>query len=86
MVFYETSDSWTNKVQKNLSHYERKFIVHTETDILFASPNMLEANKWRIAYQTAHGLGDVLSLYFVPRHFGSVRLRMLKVRSIVTGQ
>jgi hypothetical protein len=80
MVFYETADNWTNKVLKNLPRYERKFIVHTETEILFESADMLEANKWRIAYQTANGLGDVMSLYFVPRHFGEVRIRMLKVR------
>jgi gag-polyprotein putative aspartyl protease len=86
MVFYETADNWTNKVLKNLPRYEHKFIVHTDTEILFESADMLEANKWRIAYQTANGLGDVMSLYFVPRHFDSVRIRMLKVRSILTGQ
>ena len=86
MVFYETSDNWTNKVDRNRIRYERKFIVHTETDILFASADMLEANKWRIAYQTANGLGDILSLYYVPRYFDAVRIRMLKIRSILTGQ
>jgi hypothetical protein len=86
MVFYETADNWTSKVLKNLPHYERKFIVHTDTEVLFDSTDMLEANKWRIAYQNENGLGDVMSLYFVPRHFGEVRIRMLKVRSILTGQ
>lgn len=86
MVFYETSDNWTNKVNKDRARYEHKFIVHTETDILFESVDMREANKWRVAYQTANGLGDVLSLYFVPKHFDAIRIRMIKVRSILTGQ
>lgn len=86
MVFYETSDNWTNKVSTNRARYERKFIVHTDTEILFESADMLEANRWRIAYQTANGLGDVMSLYFVPRHFDAVRVRMIKVRSVLMGQ
>ncbi len=82
MVFYETADSWTSKVLKNLPQYERKFIVYTDTEILFESADMLEANKWRIAYQTANGLGDVMSLYFVNPHFGQIRIRMLKVLGV----
>lgn len=75
---------WQEIVYDYLDQYEGKFVVHTETAVLFSDEDMRVAENWiqlnRSKFQ------DVLRLFLVPKHFGSVRLRMLKIKSLSAGE
>ncbi len=64
--------------------FEAKFVVHTDAEVVFVTENFREANDWRVANLERYK--DELMLFLVPRNFGLVRLRMLKVRSLTTGE
>lgn len=75
---------WTDVIRKNPSIYEGKFVVHTDTDILFASENMKEAGVF-LTNNSSNYL-NISGVFLVPHDFGAIRLRMLKIKSLTTGE
>ena len=59
-------------------------MIHNEKEILFVSPFIKEADDWRKSKQLQYA--NALRLFLVPYHFGSVRLRMLKIKSLSAGE
>jgi predicted aspartyl protease len=76
--------NWQDKILDKPSLFEGKFVVHNETDILFFHDNMIIAENWLHENQKLYS--EILRLFLVPRHFGSVRLRMLKIKSLSAGE
>ena len=64
--------------------YEGKFVIHNEINILFVGTTIKEADDWRKNQQVQ--FSSPLRLFLVPHHFGSVRLRMLKIKSLSAGE
>ena len=75
---------WTDIIRENPSLYEGKFIVHTDTDILFASENMKNAQIF-LTSNSSNYL-NISGVFLVPHDFGAIRLRMLKIKSLTTGE
>ncbi len=71
-------ESWLKQISDNPTQYEGKFVIHNEKEILFVSPFIKEADEWRKSKQLQ--FANALRLFLVPYHFGSVRLRMLKIK------
>ncbi len=80
MVTEIKKEYWTDVIRKNPSIYERKFVVHTDTDILFASDNMMEAENFLKINRSNYS--NISGVFFVPHDFGAIRLRMLKINSL----
>jgi predicted aspartyl protease len=76
--------SWQDKIKEQIALYEGQFVVHDATDILFVHQDMLTAENW--IHQNKVNFNDTLGLFLVPNHFGSVRLRMLKIKSLAAGE
>ena len=77
-------ENWLKQISDNPSQYEGKFVIHNEKEILFVSPFIKEADDWRKSKQLQYS--NALRLFLVPYHFGSVRLRMLKIKSLSAGE
>ena len=77
-------ENWLKQISDNPSQYEGKFVVHNEREILFVSAAIKEADDWRKSKQIQYS--NALRLFLVPYHFGSVRLRMLKIKSLSAGE
>ena len=77
-------ENWLKQISDNPSQYEGKFVVHNEKEILFVSSIIKEADDWRKSKQLQYT--NALRLFLVPYHFGSVRLRMLKIKSLSAGE
>jgi len=75
---------WVQQILKTPSEYESKFVVHNEEHILFSSAIMLEAEVWIKLNQP--NFTEELMLFLVPNHFEQVRLRMLKIKSLSSGE
>jgi predicted aspartyl protease len=75
---------WQEIVYEYLDLYEGKFVVHTETAVLFSDDDMLVAENW--IQLNRNKFQEALRLFLVPKHFGSVRLRMLKIKSLSAGE
>ena len=75
---------WQEIVYDYLDQYEGKFVVHTETAVLFSDEDMRVAENW--IQLNRYKFQDALRLFLVPKHFGSVRLRMLKIKSLSAGE
>jgi hypothetical protein len=75
---------WEDIIRKNPSQYEGKFIVHSDTEIFFAHENMIEAENFLRKNDTEQFKG--LGVFLVPHYFGMIRLRLLKIRSLMTGE
>ena len=58
--------------------------MHTDKDILFASENMKEAENF-LKNNTAN-YSNISGLFLVPHNFGAIRLLMLKIKSLTTGE
>jgi hypothetical protein len=84
MVIVEKKEYWTDIIRKNPSAYESKFIIHNDTEIFFVHENMIEAEKFLKQNEADYLKG--LGVFLVPRDFGAVRLRLLKIRSLMTGE
>lgn len=76
--------SWQDKIKEQIALYEGQFVVHDATDIFFVHQDMLTAENW--IHQNKVNFNDTLGLFLVPNHFGSVRLRMLKIKSLAAGE
>ena len=79
-----SAQAWVQQILKTPSEYESKFVVHNEERILFSSANMLEAEVW--IKQNQPDFTEELMLFLVPNHFELVRLRMLKIKSLSSGE
>lgn len=86
MVADKKKEYWTDIIRENPSIYEGKFIVHTDTEIFFASDNMFEAENFLKSNRTDSDSSKKLGLFLVPHHFNLIRLRMLKIKSLMTGE
>jgi hypothetical protein len=84
MVIDKKKEYWTDVILKNPSKYEGLFVIHNETEILFAHEDMIEAEKF-LKKNNANYSND-LGLFLVPHQFGLIRLRMLKIQSLMTGE
>ncbi len=84
MAHLETEKNWQEKIFENPSIYEGKFVVHIETEILHTEEDMLKAENW--IHQNKQFYTEPLRLFLVPNHFGSIRLRMLKIKSLSSGE
>jgi predicted aspartyl protease len=84
MVIDKKKEYWTDIIRENPSAYEGKFVVHTDTDILFVSENMKEAENFLKSNSTNYS--NISGLFLVPHHFNLIRLRMLKIKSLTTGE
>ena len=78
------TQNWMKPIWDNPENYAGKFIVHNEKNVLFISNDIKEAHKWCTSQQSQYD--TLLCLFLVPRHFGSVRLRMLKIKSLSAGE
>jgi predicted aspartyl protease len=77
-------ETWLNQIAENPKQYEGKFVIHDGKNLLFVSPTVKEADDWRKSQQVQYAMP--LRLFLVPYHFGSVRLRMLKIKSLSAGE
>lgn len=77
-------ENWIKQISDNLQQYKGKFVVHNEKNVLFADKNLKEAENWRKNWQAKYD--NNLRLFLVPVHFGSVRLLMLKIKSLSAGE
>jgi hypothetical protein len=84
MVSETKKEYWTDIILKNPSPYEGKFVVHTDTGILFISEDMSEAENFLKKNSTE--FFNSLGIFLVPHQFGAIRLRMLKIKSLMTGE
>lgn len=84
MAIEKQKEYWTDIIRKNPSPYEGKFIIHSETEIFFVHDDMIEAEKFLKNNDDEYLKG--LGVFLVPHHFGMVRLRLLKIRSLMTGE
>lgn len=75
---------WEDIIRKNPSPYEGQFVVHNETDIFFVHKDMMVAQAFLKKHNADYD--NDLGVFLVPHHFGSVRLRMLKIQSLMTGE
>jgi hypothetical protein len=75
---------WEDIIRKNPSPYEGKFIIHSDTEIFFVHENMIEAENFLKKNNADYLKG--LGVFLVPHHFGMIRLRLLKIRSLMTGE
>ena len=78
------TQNWMKPIWDNPKQYEGKFVVHDEKNVLFISVDIKEADDWRTKNQIQYEIA--LHLFLVPNHFGSVRLRMLKIKSLSAGE
>lgn len=78
------TQNWMKPIWDNPKQYEGKFVVHDEKNVLFISADIKEADDWRTKNQIQYEIA--LHLFLVPNHFGSVRLRMLKIKSLSAGE
>lgn len=77
-------ENWLEQISKNPKLYEGKFIIHNEKKVLFTGLTIKEADDWRKNQQVK--FENNLRLFLVPFHFGSVRLRMLKIKTLSAGE
>jgi Aspartyl protease len=84
MAIDKKIEYWTDVIRKDPSKYEGQFVVHNETDIFFTSEDMIEAENF-LKKNNPFYFND-LHMFLVPRQFGLVRLRLLKIRSLMTGE
>jgi predicted aspartyl protease len=77
-------ETWIKQISNNPQQYKGKFVVHNVQTVLFASTSIKEASNWRQNQQALYP--NNLRLFLVPRHFGSVRLLMLKIKSLSAGE
>lgn len=84
MATEQKKEYWTDIIRKNPSAYESKFIIHNDTEIFFVHEDMIEAENFLKKNDADYLKG--LGVFLVPRHFGAVRLRLLKIRSLMTGE
>ncbi len=75
---------WQDSILEQIALYEGKFIVHNTTEVLYYDDNMLIAENW--IRENKANFDERLHLFLVPKHFGSVRLRMLKIKSLSAGE
>jgi gag-polyprotein putative aspartyl protease len=78
------SQIWMQEVLKNSKTYEYKFVVHNATTVLFASENLRETQAW--VKDNEGRFEEELSIFLVPNDFGAIRLRMLKIKSLSSGE
>jgi hypothetical protein len=78
------SQIWMQEVLKNSKTYEYKFVVHNTTAVLFASENLRETQAW--VKDNEARFEEELSIFLVPNDFGAIRLRMLKIKSLSSGE
>jgi predicted aspartyl protease len=79
-----SSQIWVQEILKNPSQFESYFVVHDDTDILFKSKLVLEADAW--LNENSQKYGNNLRIFLIPNEFGQVRLRMLKIKSLSFGE
>lgn len=84
MIEIKKVEYWTDIIRKNPSAYEGKFVIHNETEIFFASEDMITAENF--LKKNDPDYLNTLGMFLVPRQFGLIRLRMLKIQSIMTGE
>jgi gag-polyprotein putative aspartyl protease len=84
MAIENKKEYWEDIIRKNPSAYEGKFIIHNDTEIFFVHENMLEAEMFLKKNNADYLKG--LGVFLVPHHFGMIRLRLLKIRSLMTGE
>jgi predicted aspartyl protease len=77
-------ENWLKQISENPKQYEGKFVIHDEENIVFVGNTVKEADDWRKNQQIQYAIP--LRLFLVPYHFGSVRLRMLKIKSLSAGE
>jgi predicted aspartyl protease len=74
---------WMEEIFKNPTKYEALFVVHTDIKIEFTSKSPLKANKW--LNENDEKFGNNLRIFLVPTSIGQIRLRMLKIKSLLAG-
>ena len=84
MATENKKEYWTDVIRKNPSLYEGQFVVHNETEIFFASEDMITAENYLKLHDANYN--NELGMFLVPHQFGLVRLRMLKIQSLMTGE
>lgn len=77
-------ESWIKLILENPTFYEGKYIIHDGDNLLFIGATIDEADNWRKNQEAQNP--KPLRLFLVPYHFGSVRLRMLKIKSLSAGE
>jgi hypothetical protein len=78
------SQIWMQEILNNSKNYEYKFVVHNATAVLFASENLRETQAW--LNENEARFEEELSIFLVPNDFGAIRLRMLKIKSLSSGE
>jgi predicted aspartyl protease len=84
MVIEKKKEYWTDIIRKNPSLYEGQFVVHNETEIFFVHEDMMIAQAF--LKKNNADFANELGMFLVPHHFNMIRLRLLKIRSIMTGE
>jgi predicted aspartyl protease len=84
MVIEKKKEYWTDIIRKNPSLYEGQFVVHNETEIFFVHEDMMIAQAFLKKHNADYA--NELGMFLVPHHFNMIRLRLLKIRSIMTGE
>jgi hypothetical protein len=84
MIIEKKKEYWTDIIRKNPSLYEGQFVVHNETEIFFVHEDMMTAQAFLKKHNADYA--NELGMFLVPHHFNMVRLRLLKIRSIMTGE
>jgi hypothetical protein len=78
------NDTWMNQITENPKPYEGKYVIHDGISVLYIGTTVNEADDWRKNQQKQ--FSNPLRLFLVPMHFNSVRLRMLKIKSLSAGE
>jgi predicted aspartyl protease len=84
MATENKKEYWTDVIRKNPSLYEGQFVVHNETEIFFADRDMITAENFLKKNNAEHA--NELGMFLVPRNYDMIRLRLLKIRSLMTGE
>jgi predicted aspartyl protease len=78
------NDTWLNQITENPKPYEGRYVIHDGINVLYIGTTVNEADDWRKNQQKQ--FSTPLRLFLVPMHFNSVRLRMLKIKSLSAGE
>ena len=84
MVAEKKKEYWTDVIRKNPSLYEGQFVIHNDTDIFFVHEDMMIAQAFLKKNNADYA--NALGMFLVPHHFNMIRLRLLKIRSLMTGE
>lgn len=84
MVTDKKKEYWRDIIRKNPSAYEGQFVVHNETEIFFVHEDMITAENF--LKKNNPDFHNELSMFLVPHDFNLLRLRFLKIRSLMTGE